>query len=86
MITAYIRYIALSLIELISLLLFVRAILSWIPGIYGTKVYNFFYMLTEPFLMPYRMLFDKLGIGRGFFLDLSFLATLLTLQLIAAIL
>lgn len=86
MLTDYVRYIAVSLIEIISLLLFVRAILSWFPNLRDSKIYGVFYMLTEPFLMPYRLLFDKLGIGQGFFLDLSFLATILTLQFIAAIL
>lgn len=77
---------ALSLIELISLLLLVRAVLSWIPPVRDTKIYAVIGMLTEPFLMPFRLLFDRLGIGQGFFIDLSFLATVLTLQLIAAIL
>lgn len=77
---------ALSLIELISLLLLVRAVLSWIPPVRDTKIYAVIGMLTEPFLMPFRLLFDRLGIGQGFFIDLSFLATILTLQLIAAIL
>ncbi len=84
--TAIVRYIAASLIELISLALFVRAILSWIPPVRESKVYGVVCMLTEPFLMPFRMLFDRLGIGQGFFIDLSFLATILTLQFIAAIL
>ncbi|MBR4941797.1 MAG: YggT family protein [Clostridia bacterium] len=84
--TEYVRYIAGALLELISLLLLVRAILSWIPPARDTKIAQIVYMLTEPFLLPYRMLFDKLGIGRGFFLDLSFLATILTLQLLTALL
>ena len=84
--TEYVRYIAGALLELISLLLLVRAILAWIPPARDKKIAQIVYMLTEPFLLPYRMLFDKLGIGRGFFLDLSFLATILTLQLLTALL
>ena len=85
-VTLYIRYVARGLIELISLLLFVRAILSWIPGARDTRFYGVMHMRTEPFVLPFRMLFDKIGIGQGFFLDLSFIATILTLQVIAAIL
>jgi uncharacterized protein YggT (Ycf19 family) len=84
--TEIVRRIALGLIEMISTLLFVRAILSWIPPARESKINYIICMLTEPFLMPFRMLFDKLGIGRGFFIDLSFLATIITLQIIAAIL
>ncbi|MBR6771852.1 MAG: YggT family protein [Clostridia bacterium] len=84
--TAIVRSIALGLIEMISTLLLVRAILSWIPPARDSKINYIVCMLTEPFLMPFRMLFDKLGIGRGFFIDLSFLATIITLQFLAAIL
>ena len=84
--TAIVRAAALSLIELISLLLFVRAILSWFTGISGGRLYEILCFLTEPILMPFRILFDKLGIGRTFPLDLSFLATILTLQLLTVLL
>ena len=84
--TAIVRSIALGLIEMISTLLLVRAILSWIPPARDSKINYIVCMLTEPFLMPFRMLFDKLGIGRGFFIDLYFLATIITLQFLAAIL
>ena len=84
--TAIVRSIALSLIELISLLLFVRAILSWFAGMGGSKFYDLLCYVTEPFLMPYRILCDKLGIGQGFPIDLSFLATVFTLQLLTVLL
>ena len=84
--TEIVRSIAMWLIEMISILLFVRAILSWIPPARDSKINYIICMLTEPFIMPFRMLFDKLGIGRGFFIDLSFMATIITLQIIAALL
>ncbi|MBQ8897761.1 MAG: YggT family protein [Clostridia bacterium] len=84
--TEIVRSIAVALIEMISLLLLVRAILSWIPPARESKFGEVIGMLSEPFLMPYRLLFDKLGIGQGFFIDLSFLATIITLQIIAALL
>ena len=84
--TEIVRSIALGLIEMISTLLLVRAILSWIPPARDSRINYIICMLTEPFLMPFRMLFDKLGIGRGFFIDLSFMATIITLQILAALL
>lgn len=86
MVTAVVRSIALSLIELISLLLLIRAILSWLTGLGGNRLYDLLCSVTEPFLMPYRLLFDRLGIGQGFPIDLSYLATVLTLQILATLL
>lgn len=86
MLTAIVRSIAVSLIELISLLLLIRAILSWFAGFGGGRLYDLLCSVTEPFLMPYRLLFDRLGIGQGFPIDLSYLATVLTLQLFASLL
>lgn len=84
--TAIVRAAVSTLIELISLLLFVRAILSWFTGISGGRLYEIICFMTEPILMPFRILFDKLGIGRNFPIDLSFLATLFALQLLKALL
>ena len=82
--TEIVRAATLALIELLSLLLFIRAILSWFPEIADGKLYDFLCFLTEPILSPFRVLFDKLGIGLNFPLDLSYLATILTLQLLSA--
>ena len=84
--TEIVRRIALGLIEMISTLMLVRAILSWIPPARNSKINEIICMLTEPFIMPFRLLFDKLGIGQGFFIDLSFMASIITLQIIAALL
>lgn len=86
MVTAVVRSIALSLIELISLFLLIRAILSWLTGFGGSRLYDLLCSVTEPFLMPYRLLFNRLGIGQGFPIDLSYLATVLTLQILVTLL
>lgn len=83
--TAVVRQIVVVLIELISLLLLVRAIFSWFPDMRNNRFFEIVYAITEPVLMPYRMLFERLNIGRNFPLDLSFLATILTLQFISMI-
>ena len=84
--TEIVQAAALALIELLSLLLFVRALLSWFPEANGGKFGEILEFLTEPILAPFRLLFDRLGIGLNFPLDLSFLATILTLQLLSALL
>jgi len=80
------RQTVISLIELISILLLIRAVFSWFPTVRGGRVLEIIYMITEPVLLPYRTLFNRLAIGRGFPVDLSFLATMITLQIIAAVL
>ena len=84
--TEIVRAAALALIELLSMLLFVRAILSWFPEANGGKLFEILEFLTEPILAPFRLLIDKFGIGLNIPIDLSFLATILTLQLLSALL
>jgi uncharacterized protein YggT (Ycf19 family) len=43
------------------------------------------YVITEPILIPLRTLFERFGIGRGIPFDLSFLATVIVLQIIASL-
>jgi YggT family protein len=66
----------LALVNLYSILLFVYAILSWIPDLRGRWTY-YLAALIEPVLMPIRRVIPPLG---G--LDLAFLVLLLVLQLV----
>lgn len=68
----------------IYLLLFARAIMSWVV-MANRNVRNplviLLYDMTEPILYPMRALFDRLGLNRGM-IDFSFLATLFALEII----
>ncbi len=81
-----IKKILLSLIEIISILMLVRAVLSWFPNAGRGKLYELIWYMTEPFLLPFRTLFKKLGIGRGLPLDLSFLAAIIALHMLRLLL
>lgn len=37
-----------------------RVIMAWIPGADDNLITDFFYTITEPVVVPVRMLFDKL--------------------------
>jgi YggT family protein len=65
----------LDLVNLYSILLFVYAVLSWIPDLRGRWTY-YLAAVIEPVLMPIRRVIPPLG---G--LDLAFLVLLLVLQL-----
>lgn len=84
--TAIVRNIAISLIDIISLLLFLRAILSWFMGLGGNRFYEILCNVTDPFLYPFRALFDRIGIGQNCPIDLSFLATVIALQILGNLL
>lgn len=63
-------------IEAITVLMLIRAVLSWFPGIrIPTKFSAFLYGITEFFISPVRTFLMKIGFVQRFPLDLSFLAT-----------
>ncbi|MBR6740729.1 MAG: YggT family protein [Clostridia bacterium] len=73
------------MLDLISLALLVRALLSWFPEARQSRFYEIIYTVTEPILSPFRRLFDRLNIGRGFPIDLSFLAAVIVIQIICTV-
>ena len=86
MLYAVFRRTVISLLNILSLLLLIRALLSWFPDIRGGRLAELLHIITEPVLLPFKTLFGRLGIGRNIPIDLSFLATIITLQIIASVL
>lgn len=74
--------IATSVIRLLEFLLFARAIMSWFPQVQGSKIAEFLYVVTEPMIMPFRNLLSRIEALRMFPLDISFLCTFFTLELV----
>ncbi|MBO7250776.1 MAG: YggT family protein [Clostridia bacterium] len=72
-------------IELISLAMFVRAIMSWFFDIDG-KFVRFLYVFTEPAIMPMRRLFDKMNWFHDVPIDMAYSATFIVLVLIQILL
>ena len=67
------------LLELFYVLLIVRAVLSWVPGV-RNRLTDFVYMVTEPVLSPVRNLLDRSRFGNlSLPIDLSFLVVLFIL-------
>lgn len=77
---------AISMIGILQLAMFVRAMLSWIPGADENKFGDFLYALTEPFIMPVRALLDKIPFFQGFPIDMSFFFTFILLSLLSTLL
>ena len=74
-------YFAIVFIELISIAMFVRAIMSWFFDIDG-KFVRFLYVFTEPAIMPMRKLFYKMNWFQEVPLDVAYSATYIVLMLV----
>ena len=72
-------------IEVISLAMMLRAILSWFFDSDG-KFIKFLYVLTEPAIMPIRRLFQKLNWFQETPIDMAYTATYLVLMLVQVLL
>jgi len=79
------KNIVIVFLTVIQLAMLVRAILSWFP-MNGNRFTDFLFAITEPFIYPVRMLFDKLNWFSGLPIDVSFLATYLIISILLMIL
>ena len=69
-------------VELLTILVFVRILLSWIPSVdYGHPIISFIVRVTDPILQPVRRLMPPIG---G--LDLSPIIAIFLLQLVGRLL
>ena len=62
-----------------------RAILSWFP-MDGNRLTDFLHSVTEPFIYPVRLLFNKMNWFAGMPIDISFLVTYLLLSIVLMLL
>ena len=74
-----------ALIDLITLAMTVRAIMSWFLD-ESNAIHSFFISITEPFVIPVRKLLAKTSLGRGMPIDMSFMITFLILVVLETVL
>ena len=72
-------YFALYLIKLVSICMFIRAILSWFNVNANNPIIKFLYVVTEPAIVPLRKLFYKMNWFQNTPLDISFAMTYLVI-------
>ena len=65
------------LLQILSLAILIRVLLSWFPVDPSNPIIRILYEITEPVLMPFRRVIPRIGM-----LDLSPLAALLVIQFI----
>ena len=74
-------------IEIVTLLMFIRAILSWFPIVdRSSNIMSFIYMITEAVISPVRSFLARFEFTRRSPIDLSFIVTYLLLHLVQVIL
>ena len=76
-----IKNIVVVFLTAVQLAMLARAILSWFP-MNGNRFADFLFAITEPFIYPVRMLFDKLNWFTGLPIDISFLVTYILISLV----
>ncbi len=67
-------------IDILSIAMLVRAILSWITMGEQTRLGAFLYVVTEPIILPIRTLCNRFGWFQGLPLDMPFLITVVLLS------
>ncbi len=70
----------------IQLCMFVRAMLSWFPIDDDNPIFALVFTVTEPFVIPFRLLLDRFGIGDDAPIDIAFLMTIIALSVLTVIL
>lgn len=69
----------------VQIAMMLRAILSWFP-LDSNKFVDFLYTITEPFIVPIRLLFEKLGWFQNLPIDISFMVAYLLLSVLSFVL
>lgn len=70
-----------AFLNILSLLMTVRAIMSWLPISDGNGFMNFLILVTEPVVIPVRALFDRFGWFEGLPIDVSFFVAYMLISL-----
>jgi len=81
----YIRMAFLILIQFLSWMMMLRAILSWFPINPDNPVVRFLRFVTEPIIAPFRSLLSRSGLFSNLPLDFSFIIAFIVLQLLATL-
>ena len=77
-----IMIVARMMVYSLTVLMLVRAVMSWIAFDEDNKLSNFVYNVTEPVIYPFRVVFDRCPLAQGVPLDIPYFTASITLLLI----
>ena len=78
-----IQKILVLLLMAVQLAMLARAVLSWFPV--ENRIVDFLYTVTEPFIYPVRILFERMNWFQNLPIDISFMVSYLLISLIVAL-
>ena len=81
-----IKNIALALLGVLDIAMFARAILSWIDPMGDGPLSSFLYTITEPIILPFRKLFEKMNWFVGVPIDMAFFFAFITIMILQTLL
>ena len=81
-----VKNIVLALLSVIDFAMLGRAILSWIDPMGDGPLASFLYSITEPIILPFRKLFQKLNWFAGSPLDMAFLFAMVSIMILQTLL
>ena len=73
-------------LDILMFLMFLRAIISWFPGLNDSSFADFLYSVTEWVIYPVRALFDAMNWNGAMMIDIPFFITFLLLSVISSVL
>ena len=72
-------------LDVLMTMMFLRAVVSWLPGLSQTRLGEFLYTVTEWVILPVRALFDKMNWNVPFMFDIPFFVTFILLSIVSSI-
>ena len=81
-----IKNIALALLSALDIAMFGRAILSWIDPMGEGPLASFLYAVTEPIILPFRKLFEKMNWFVGVPIDVAFFFAMISIIVLQTVL
>ncbi|MBQ9131565.1 MAG: YggT family protein [Clostridia bacterium] len=82
----FVKQTLLVALNVLSVAMMVRAIMSWFDQLEESRLSAFLYMLTEPVILPVRKLCQRLRLFEGLPLDIPFLITVILLYVLQVLL
>ncbi len=70
----------------LEMMMFIRAVLSWLPIDDDSPVVSFVYTMTEPVIVPVRILLERSETVRSLPIDLSFFVAFILLSVVQMLL
>ena len=77
---------ALISMDILSIAMLARAVLSWFPAGNQSRLGAFLYMVTEPIILPIRLLCNRFGWFQGLPLDMPFFLSMILLTFLSMLL